>query len=239
VTKVASLPSDTLPPTAEEIALNDIEPMHREGMDLDTSTADAAKDSEKLPSTSVLRDPIEQTSAAFVLNYLRHHGHSTALESTRQEMKKRNWLPADLPPSRNREISDMVHEIVRRTLDLSSVMPLDLIDQYCQNKEILQLASILQLVHLIRQSQARDDDDIEEALSYGKQLRGKSLQDTEADPKSLKWDETPLKWLEEASGYIGLPMTKEQVESWDNRRVDLAVRVEASLRCELFLLFQR
>jgi hypothetical protein len=215
--------------------MDDIEPMHRDGMEVDQADKEeeeVAPDTKTdLPVTSVLRQPVEQTTAAFVLDYLAQHGYSATLRSTRQEMIKRDWISADLSPPSD-SVLGHVHQISRRMLDLSGPMPLDLIDRWCHESELMIRSAVLQLVHLIRQSQARDDDGMEKALTYGKKLREQSRKKGPSDTNSLEWDHASLGWLDEASGSLGLPMTKEQVGIWDERRVVLANKVEASIRCK-------
>jgi hypothetical protein len=223
--------------TVDEImmAINNNEPMHRDGMEtdqVDKPKEDVATDPKsELPVTSVLREPVEQTTAAFVLNFLTQHGYSSTLQSTRQEMIKRDWISADLKPPSDSQL-EPVHQISRQMLDLSAPMPIDLIDTWCHESELMNRSAVLQLVHLIRQSQARPEDDMEEALAYGKELREQSRKKGPSDTISLEWDSTSLEWLDEASGCLGLPMTKEQVDSWDKRRAELANKVEASIRCK-------
>jgi hypothetical protein len=48
----------------------------------------------QLPPSSVLADSAEKTAAAFVLDYLRHEGHTQALGSVRSSMHKRGWIKA-------------------------------------------------------------------------------------------------------------------------------------------------
>jgi hypothetical protein len=214
--------------------MDDIEPMHRDGMELEQ----VAKKEEEvgpdqksdLPVTSVLREPVEQTTAAFVLDYLAQHGYSSTLQSTRQEMIKRDWISTN-STSPSDSVLRHVHQISRQILDLSGPMPLELIDRWCHESEFMNRSSVLQFVHLIRQSQARDDDDMEEALAYGKKLREQSRKKGPSDTISLEWDYASLGWLDEASGCLALPMTKEQVGIWDERRAVLANKVEASIRC--------
>jgi hypothetical protein len=217
-----------------DMDMDDIEPMHRDGMELDQADKpkeEATPDSNtELPVNSVLRGPVEQTTAAFVLNYLTQHGYSATLQSTRQEMIKRDWISADSPPPSDFQLGH-IHQISRQILDLSGPMPLELIDRWCHESELMNRSAVLQLVHLIRQSQARDDD-MEEALTYGKKLREQSRKKGPSDTISLEWDHASLGWLDEASGSLGLPMTKEQVGIWDERRVVLANKVEASIRCK-------
>jgi hypothetical protein len=213
--------------------MDDIEPMHRDGMELDQADKkeEEVPDSKtELPVNSVLRGPVEQTTAAFVLDYLAQHGYSSTLQSTRQEMIKRDWLSADITPPSDSQLKP-VHQISRQMLDLSGPMPIDLIDRWCYESELMNRSAVLQLVHLIRQSQARDDDDMDEALTYGKKLREQSRKKGPSDTISLEWDHASLGWLDEASGCLGLPMTKEQVGIWDERRAVLANKIEASIRC--------
>jgi len=215
--------------------LEDIEPMHRDGMELDQADKKeedvAPEPKSDLPVTSVLREPVAQTTAAFVLNYLTQHGYSATLESTRQEMIKRDWISADSPPPSDSQLGH-VHQISRQILDLSGPMPLELIDRWCHESELMNRSAVLQLVHLIRQSQARSEDDMEEALTYGKKLREQSRKKGPSDTFSLEWDYASLGWLDEASGSLGLPMAKEQLSVWDERRALLANKVEASIRCK-------
>jgi hypothetical protein len=215
--------------------MDDIEPMHRDGMEVDQADKkeeEVAPDTKTdLPVTSVLCGPVEQTTAAFVLDYLTQHGYSSTLQSTRQEMIKRDWISTDPSPPSGSQLKP-VHQISRQMLDLSGPMPIDLIDLWCYESELLNRSAVLQLVHLIRQSQARDDDGMEEALAYGKKLREQSRKKGPSDTISLEWDHASLGWLDEASGSLGLPMTKEQVGIWDERRVVLANKVEASIRCK-------
>ena len=219
--------------------LDDIEPMHRDGMQLDqtdnSKEETAAEPKTDLPVNSVLRDPVEQTTAAFVLDYLTQHGYSTTLQSTRQEMIKRDWLSTDSSPASDSQL-EPIHQISRQMLDLSGPIPVDLIDTWCHESELMNRSAVLQLVHLIRQSQARPEDDMEEALAYGKELREQSRKKGPSDTISLEWDKISLEWLDEASGCLGLPMTKEQVESWDQRRIELANKIEASIRCRSGLM---
>jgi hypothetical protein len=213
--------------------MDDIEPMHRDGMELDQADKkeEEVPDSKtELPVTSVLREPVEQTTVAFVLDYLAQHGYSSTLQSTRQEMIKRDWISADSPPPSDSQLG-YVHQISRQILDLSGPMPLELIDRWCHESELMNRSAVLQLVHLIRQSQARSEDDMEEALTYGKKLREQSRKKGPSDTISLEWDHASLGWLDEASGSLGLPMTKEQVGIWDERRAVLANKIEASIRC--------
>jgi hypothetical protein len=213
--------------------MDDIEPMHRDGMELDQTDKkeDEVPDSKtELPVNSVLREPVEQTTAAFVLDYLAQHGYSSTLQSTRQEMIKRDWISADISPPSESQLKP-VHQISRQMLDLSGPMPIDLIDRWCYESELMNRTAVLQLIHLIRQSQARDDDDMEEALIYGKKLREQSRKKGPSDTISLEWDHASLGWLDEASGSLGLPMTQEQVGIWDERRAVLANKIEASIRC--------
>ena len=218
--------------------LDDIEPMHRDGMELDQTDKSkeetAAEPKTDLPVNSVLREPVEQTTAAFVLDYLTQHGYSTTLQSTRQEMIKRDWISADSSSSSDSQL-EHAHQISRQMLDLSGPMPLELIDRWCHESELMNCSAVLQLVHLIRQSQARDDDDMEEALAYGKELREQSRKKGPSDTISLEWDYASLGWLDEASGSLGLPMTKEQVGIWDERRAMIANKIEASIRCRFRL----
>jgi hypothetical protein len=213
--------------------MDDIEPMHRDGMEVDPADKkeEEVPDSKtELPVNSVLRGPVEQTTAAFVLDYLAQHGYSSTLQSTRQEMIKRDWISADSPPPSDSQLG-YVHQISRQILDLSGPMPLELIDRWCHESELMNRSAVLQLVHLIRQSQARSEDDMEEALIYGKKLREQSRKKGPSDTISLEWDHASLGWLDEASGSLGLPMTKEQVGIWDERRAVLANKIEASIRC--------
>jgi hypothetical protein len=213
--------------------MDDIEPMHRDGMEVDQADKkeDEVPDSKtELPVNSVLQEPVEQTTAAFVLDYLAQHGYSSTLQSTRQEMIKRDWISTESSPPSDSQLKP-VHQISRQMLDLSGPMPIDLIDRWCYESELMNRSAVLQLVHLIRQSQARDDDDMEEALIYGKKLREQSRKKGPSDTISLEWDHASLGWLDEASGSLGLPMTKEQVGIWDERRGVLANKIEASIRC--------
>jgi hypothetical protein len=213
--------------------MDDIEPMHRDGMEVDQADKkeDEVPDSKtELPVNSVLQEPVEQTTAAFVLDYLAQHGYSSTLQSTRQEMIKRDWISTESSPPSDSQLKP-VHQISRQMLDLSGPMPIDLIDRWCYESELMNRSAVLQLVHLIRQSQARDDDDMEEALIYGKKLREQSRKKGPSDTISLEWDRASLGWLDEASGSLGLPMTKEQVGIWDERRGVLANKIEASIRC--------
>jgi len=45
-----------------------------------------------LPPQSTLHDPMERTSAAFILNFLRHEGHESALRSVKTAMRSRGWI---------------------------------------------------------------------------------------------------------------------------------------------------
>jgi hypothetical protein len=214
--------------------MDDIEPMHRDGMELDQAEKpkeEAATESKtELPVNSVLREPVAQTTAAFVLDYLTQHGFSSTLQSTRQEMIKRDWISTESSPPSDSQLG-YVHQISRQILDLSGPMPLELIDRWCHESELMNRSAVLQLVHLIRQSQARPEDDMVEALIYGKKLREQSRKKGPSDTISLEWDHASLGWLDEASGSLGLPMTKEQVGIWDERRAVLANKIEASIRC--------
>jgi len=217
----------------------DIEPMHRDDMEVDPKgmvEAEVAPDPKtELPVTSVLRNPVEQATAAFVLDYLTQHGYSSTLQSTRQEMIKRDWLSAEsLPPSDSR--LEPIHQISRQMLDLSAPVPIDLIDTWGHESELMNRSAVLQLVHLIRQSQVRSEDDMDEALAYGKKLREQSRKKGPSDITSLEWDMISLEWLDEASGCLGLPMTKEQVDLWNKRRIELANKIEASIRCRSGLM---
>ncbi|WVQ85115.1 hypothetical protein IAT38_007280 [Cryptococcus sp. DSM 104549] len=53
---------------------------------------DVAAGASPMPSDLVPLDPIDTTSAAFVLDFLKHNGHSTALNLFHQGMESRKWV---------------------------------------------------------------------------------------------------------------------------------------------------
>jgi hypothetical protein len=213
--------------------LDAAEPMQRDGM-VDPSTTDSTKE---LPPTSLLREPVEQASAAFVLDYLRHHGYTTALESTRTEMKRREWISAESPATSASEQLTATHEIVRNLLDTTAPIDLERLDRTLQDPTLMNHARVLQLVLLIRKSQQVGDGDqganadgqegdMDEAIEYGKTVWEQSRR----RGQKAGWDSNSLELLDEASGYIGVPMTRDQVALWDKRRVSIAGDIEKSIR---------
>jgi len=224
VDQIPSFPLDRQLESEEMKAWNNAEPMHR---DPEPPVDLAAKSStDELPPASLLRGPVEQTSAAFVLDYLRHHGYATALESTRKEMQRREWLSSmsSSAPSSEDKITSQMTQINQQLLDTSAPVPLELIDSFVYERELLNRTAVIQFVYLIRRSQAVDGDDMEQAIAYGKMLRQESLE------KGHEWNQVPIEWLNEVSGFIGLTMSDDQIAKWDENRKTLAVSLEQSIR---------
>jgi len=226
VDQIPSLPRDRQSESGEMKAWNNTEPMHRDPEPPKAAAATSEWSTDELPPASLLRGPVEQTSAAFVLDFLRHHGYTTALESTRKEMQRREWLSSmsSSAPSSEDKITAQMTQINQQLLDTSAPVPLELIDSFVYERELLNCTAVIQFVYLIRRSQAVDGDDMEEAIAYGKMLRQESLE------KGHEWNQVPIEWLNEVSGFIGLTMNADQIAKWDENRKTLAVRLEQSIR---------
>lgn len=79
----------------------------------------------KLPPGSALQNPLEKVTAALVLDYLRQHGHASALESVGQRLLRQQAVPAWPPP---RPSSDdylpIVNQLKEDLLKLDGPVPL-------------------------------------------------------------------------------------------------------------------
>jgi hypothetical protein len=205
----------------------DLEPMHRVGWDVDDHVEPTVPE---LPARSALRGAVEGTTAAFVLDYLKHHGYTSTLESTREEMIKRDWisLPSieDAPPAP--EGLGAINQINRQILDTSGPMPMELIENTINDlmleSRLLNKCRVHQFFHLVRA--ASHDDDMEEAIGYGKSLRERQLRNEHA------FDQHDLKLFEYAAAGFVAPFNEAQVEIWDKHRRRLASEMDAFLRGE-------
>lgn len=203
-----------------------LEPMHRVGWD-DEIVEPVLPE---LPATSALRGTVEGTTAAFVLNYLTHHGYASTLESTRQEMSKRNWLSPptieDTPPPSDGLAA--INQINRQILDLSGPMPIDLIletiNELMHGSRTLNTCRVHQFIHLIRRPRGGEDDDMAEAIAYGKSLRERQL------GSKYPFDPCDLELFERAAGFIAIPFDEAQVKIWDRHRRRLAAELDKFLR---------
>jgi hypothetical protein len=215
-----------------------------DGVEVDVNMGESSKihDTERdeadvdLPSTSDLREPIAKTSAAFVLDYLRHQGYTSALEDTRKEMKRRHWITSESTDSDHDTTVDSmlerIHRINRELLDVNGPIPLGDVFEYAVcNSDLTNRMKVHQFMYLVRMAHANADENdqlMDDVISYGKSLREEIR-----SPESY-WNAYDKEQLEHAFGYIARPPSEMDIRAWDNKRIELAAAVDKEFRSECF-----
>jgi hypothetical protein len=200
---------------------------------------------DSLPSESSLRDPMQRTTAAFVVDYLQHTGRDLILASVLGDMSRRNWLPPAIeqeaiplsPPNVPSEDLQLRHfsspfaairhvtSVVARGLPvpMKLLYTLDpsLLTDTTEARALWQRIRVRRFVHLLDQSGA----DLDEAIAYGKGLMGET--------REAKWESKESRMLTEAFGLLGIEAgewTEEIRGIWSLRAEEDAKELEAHLR---------
>lgn len=180
-----------------------------------------------VPASSPLYPAGPRTTAAFVLDYLRYHGHTTALDSTRGEMVRRKWLPDSAPsdPGASNKLAT-INQIARLLAQPKEPIPIDLIDGILPSTSYLHhRMSIYQLVHLVQRAlEERDEEGEMDAIAYGKQLRQRA--------KEQPWAQAEGILLDQAVGTVALGLDEDEKRLWGKRRERDSELLNRHLRCE-------
>ncbi|WVR03215.1 hypothetical protein IAU60_000206 [Kwoniella sp. DSM 27419] len=191
---------------------------------------------ESAPVASVL-GPVEKTTSAFVLDYLRHNGHGKALSMVQESMSKRGWTPGLSQSTQTGEsfqtkkaadlrLSDFpsVHAALKYLHDLVSAsfdraipwrLVLDIIPDpsvWQPAKSVIANLRIFDHVHLWHHSDPStldDDSSLDRLIESGKDLR--------AEARASSWSKGEVESLEEAFALLGSPDDIRH-KRWADRR---------------------
>ncbi|WWC57747.1 uncharacterized protein I303_100281 [Kwoniella dejecticola CBS 10117] len=172
-------------------------------------------------AASITSDPADKASSAFVLDYLRHNGHSKALSSLQNAMIKRGRLngsskaplgePAELPnKSRASEIglSDFnhskyeaivwIHDVVSASFEYP--FPVKLIEDLTSMPLPIPVRASIEIykfLHLLYRSSLSESTDhqLEQVLEQGRSIRS----------DMVAWDKEDTVIAEKAFGLLGSP----------------------------------
>lgn len=228
---VAAQTIERIPCMPERVEQMEAKTSEEEDVDMDVEASDTADIKEPTPiaTTSVIHQPAERIKAAFILDYLKHNGHTAAFESTRSEMARRSWITTSARSGS--EADDKLTTIteINRALALpDSAVPLELIGQILPSTSPLyHRMSVYQLLHLIQCAHISKDEGQEmEVIAYGRELRRKV--------KDQTWG-SASKLLDEAFGLLVIELDEEVKSVWDQRRERDAESLDTHLRSECLL----
>lgn len=172
----------------------------------------------------------DRMTAAFVLDYLKHHGHTAALDSTRTEMVRRSWIPSPAEKSSATLESDetliKINLIYRQLMIPGAAVPIELVKQLLPwHSSLYHRMSIHHLVYSIQDVKGDEDEDEDmRVVAYG--------QDLHQNARDQPWGPDEVELLEEAVGLLVIELDKEGEKKWlERRRLD-AELLDSHLRSE-------
>lgn len=188
----------------------------------------------------------DRMTAAFVLDYLKHHGHTTALESTRSEMIRRSWIPAPVGISSKSETESesdeklgKINEINKILAIPGSTIPIDKIrDLLPAASALLHRMAINHLVHSIQDARSNDKDNEEDNGDGGGEKEMEAIKlgrDTLRVARAQSWGSAEMDLLDEAFGLLALELDEEGRGRWSERRQRDSELLDSHLRSKSFI----
>ena len=206
------------------------------------SAGEAAIDTPSKPKPKAPSLPAkDRMTAAFVLDYLKHHGHTTALESTRSEMIRRSWIPTPIgSPYKSKSKSEIevdgklakINEVNRLLAIPGSTIPIDKIRELLPpTSTLMHRMTVYHLVQSIQEARSNDDD--EDGDSEKEMEAIKLGRDTLRDARALPWGSAEMDLLDEAFGLLALELDEEGKKRWSERRQRDSDLLDSHLRSKL------
>lgn len=167
----------------------------------------------------------DRMTAAFVLDYLKHHGHTAALESTRSEMTRRSWIPAPNESSATTQSDETLATIndISRLLSIpGAAVPLQRIGEILHPFSThYHRMAIYHLVYSIQDTEEDDEEDMR-VIAFGQDLHQKA--------QEQPWAQDEVELLEEAFGLLAIELDEDGKRLWAERRLRDTELLDSHLR---------
>ena len=192
----------------------------------DQNSSPPIRFSGKRPESSTLNAE-DTTTAAFVLDYLRHNGHDTSLNLTRRAMAKRGWISSlpDMPVSSSKALAALRESILQpnssvKADDMTHLLAGGECSDTIKNRfQIFEIINLLWVAGPFDETKA--DRLVSAAIDLGKTLLGRSKEDS--------WVAKDRTLLNDAFCLLSIP-TDQWDTGWAKRREKFADEVVESVR---------